>query len=96
MRRQVEQPPAWALRSQRHGEEAYPRKSAFLQSHYWTETGSINVFRVVGTVTGMQRKVWLDFLTGGKRMQRNLQALLDSPTTCSQRSAGPRSTTTLP
>lgn len=81
VRRQVEQPPAWASEVLQSWEEAYPQeKHAFLQSHYWTETGSINVFRVVGTDHwDYQGKSWLDFLTGGKRMQRNLQALLDNP-----------------
>ncbi|ETD53084.1 hypothetical protein, partial [Pseudomonas aeruginosa] len=81
VRRQVEQPPAWASEVLLSWEEAYPQeKHAFLQSHYWTETGSINVFRVVGTDHwDYQGRSWLDFLTGGKRMQRNLQALLDNP-----------------
>lgn len=81
VRRQVEQPPAWASEVLQSWEEAYPQeKHAFLQSHYWTETGSINVFRVVGTDHwDYQGKSWLDFLTGGKRMQRNLHALLDNP-----------------
>ncbi|WP_447897676.1 hypothetical protein ACFZN0_23575 [Pseudomonas aeruginosa] len=81
VRRQVEQPPAWASEVLLSWEEAYPpEKHAFLQSHYWTETGSINVFRVVGTDHwDYQGRSWLDFLTGGKRMQRNLQALLDNP-----------------
>ncbi len=81
VRRQVEQPPAWASEVLLSWEEAYPQeKHAFLQSHYWTETGSINVFRVVGTDRKDYRgRSWLDFLTGGKRMQRNLQALLDNP-----------------
>jgi hypothetical protein len=81
VRRQVETPPSWSSDILLPWEHAYPHdQHSFLESHYWTETGSVNVFQIVGTDHwDYQGKSWLDFLTSGKRMQRNLQALIDNP-----------------
>lgn len=81
VRKQVDQAPAWAQDTLLKWEDAYPREQeSFLSAHYWTESGSVNVHRVVGTDHwDYQGKTWLGFLMSGKRMQRNLQALADNP-----------------
>lgn len=81
VRKQVDQPPAWAQDQLLKWDTAYPRDlEAFLSAHYWSESASVNVHRVVGTDHwDYQGKTWLGFLMSGKRMQRNLQALLDNP-----------------
>ncbi|WP_434986923.1 hypothetical protein [Vreelandella zhaodongensis] len=74
-------PPDWSLEPIKPWEAVYSRDaSAFVSREYWTDTGSVNVFRVVGTMHHQyQGKTWLQFLLGGKRMQHNLQRLMDNP-----------------
>lgn len=81
VRRQVETPPAWSSDILLPWEHIYPLdQHAFLESHYWTETGSVNVFRIVGTDHwDYQGKSWLDLLTKGKSMQQNLRDLMRNP-----------------
>ncbi len=81
VRRQLNAPPHWANQTLHTWSAALPRdKQPFVTRHYWTETGSVNVFRVVGTDHwDYQGKTWLQLLTDGKRMPRNLQYLDDNP-----------------
>lgn len=81
VRKQTACPPAWSGDTISKWGDAYPREhEAFLSAHYWSESASVNVHRVVGTDHwDYQGKTWLNFLLGGKRMQRNLQALEDNP-----------------
>lgn len=81
VRRQAAEQPHWSNDVLLSWEQLFtPEKQAFLTHHYWTDSGSVNVFRVVGTDHwDYQGKTWFGFLTSGKRMQRNLQALEDNP-----------------
>lgn len=81
VREQVNEPPAWSTRPIQAWEDVYSRDmAAFVMRDYWTDTGSVNVFRVVGTChADYQGRSWLDFLTAGKRMPHNLQKLIDNP-----------------
>ncbi|CBV43945.1 ribosome modulation factor [Halomonas elongata] len=81
VRRQVAMPPEWSQAPIKPWEAVYNREaSAFVSHEYWSDTGSVNVFRVVGTMHQQyQGKTWLQFLLGGKRMQHNLQRLMDNP-----------------
>ncbi|ARB48047.1 hypothetical protein P40_17500 [Alloalcanivorax xenomutans] len=81
VRRQLNAPPHWANQTLHTWSAALPRdKQPFVTRHYWTETGSVNVFRVVGTDHwDYQGKTWLQLLTDGKRMPHNLQWLHDNP-----------------
>ena len=67
-------PPNWALEPIQAWDDLRIRAMGqFVTQDYWTDQGSINVFRVVGTEhVDYQGKTWLDFLEGGKRMERNL------------------------
>lgn len=81
VRRQINLPPNWSSNVIGVWEDVYPRHAeAFLTTHYWSDSASINVQRVIGTDHwDYQGKTWLEFLQSGKRMQRNLQALVDNP-----------------
>jgi len=81
VRRQVANPPAWSADVIRSWADAFPSSHhAFLVAHYWSDSAAVNVHRVVGTEHwDYQGKTWLGFLQSGKRMQPNLQALLDNP-----------------
>ncbi|MCE7511009.1 hypothetical protein MA04_03915 [Alcanivorax balearicus MACL04] len=81
VRRQLNAPPHWANQTLQAWSAALPQeKKPFVTRHYWSETGSVNVFRVVGTDhQDHHGKTWLQLLTGGKRMPHNLQWLHDNP-----------------
>ena len=68
------QPPAWAgEKIQRWDEPRARALAAFVTRDYWTDQGSINVFRVIGTEhIDYQGLSWLEFLERGKRMDQNL------------------------
>lgn len=69
-----EQPPAWAGEVIQSWDERRARAlAAFVIRDYWTDQGSINVFRVIGTEhVDYQGLSWLEFLECGKRMDQNL------------------------
>lgn len=81
VRRLVDQPPAWAEKTLLKWDDAYPQEQKdFLSVHYWIESGSVNVHRVVGTSHwDYQGMTWLSVLMSGKRMKNNLQDLMDNP-----------------
>ncbi|RIY05595.1 hypothetical protein [Klebsiella quasipneumoniae] len=58
----------------------YRQAEDFITRHYWTDRGSINVFRIVGTdhpqYAGMS---WLDLLHRGKRMDINIPLIESNP-----------------
>jgi len=66
--------PHWANHKiQVWDENKYRLLEPFVTQDYWTDQGSINVFRVVGTQHwDYQGKTWLEFLETGKRMDINL------------------------
>lgn len=68
------QPPAWAVETIQPWDERRARALApFVTRDYWTDQGSVNVFRVIGTEhVDYQGLSWLDFLGRGKRMDQNL------------------------
>ena len=75
LREQVQaEPPIWAFDPiQAWDEHRIRAMGEFVIRDYWTDQGSVNVFRVVGTEhVDYQGMTWLDFLEGGKRMERNL------------------------
>ena len=56
------------------------QKRAFIQKHYWTGQGSVNVFNVVGTIhSDYANKSWLNLLNNGKRMSLNIPLLEAKP-----------------
>lgn len=69
-------PPHWAGDViQAWDEIEFNRLRPFVERAYWTDQGSVNVFRVVGTQHFDYRgKTWLRFLETGKRMSFNLEA----------------------
>lgn len=81
VRRLVDQPPAWAEKTLLKWDDAFPQEQKdFLSLHYWIESGSVNVHRVVGTNHwDYQGMTWLSVLMSGKRMKNNLQDLMDDP-----------------
>lgn len=81
VQKQMETPPPWSDQVIQTWRDAMPAdKEGFITHHYWTETGSINVFQVVGTDHwDYQGKTWLELLKTGKRMPHNLQKLSDNP-----------------
>ncbi len=74
-------PPHWADQVIRPWDDAlYARLEPFRTHVYWTDQGSINVFRVVGTQhPDYQGRSWRWFLEGGKRMDENLELLRVNP-----------------
>ncbi|MEE9338210.1 MAG: hypothetical protein V3U87_09030 [Methylococcaceae bacterium] len=51
----------------------YRRLEPFVNREYWTDQGSVNVFRVIGTQHwDYQGKSWINLLETGKRMDINL------------------------
>lgn len=68
------QPPHWAhekILSWDHA--AIKNMDPFLTHHYWADSGTLNVFKVVGTKhVDYQGLTWLEFLQQGKRMANNL------------------------
>ena len=75
-------PPNWALEPIQAWDDLRIRAMGqFVTQDYWTDQGSVNVFRVVGTEhVDYQGRAWLDFLETGNpmdpdrnnRMDRNL------------------------
>lgn len=59
---------------------AFRRAEDFVTHHYWTDRGSINVFRITGTdhpqYAGMR---WRDLLHRGKRMDINIPLVEKNP-----------------
>lgn len=72
-------PPHWAREIISVWDDTLLRQhSDFLRRHYWTESGSINVFCIKGTShPDYQGLSWSQFLHQGKHMIRNI-ALLES------------------
>lgn len=75
------EPPHWANDSiVAWDERRFNQLEPFVVSDYWTDQGSVNVFRVTGTQHwDYQGKSWLDFLHGGKRMEINLNLHAKNP-----------------
>jgi len=76
-----QEPPHWASDViKAWDEERYRQLEAFVTQDYWTDQGSVNVFRVVGTQhRDYQGKTWLEFLETGKRMDLNLELYRKKP-----------------
>lgn len=76
-----ENPPRWADETIRPWDEAlFSRLEPFRTRVYWTDQGSVNVFRVVGTQhPDYAGRTWSWFLEGGKRMEANLALLERNP-----------------
>jgi hypothetical protein len=74
LERARKEPPHWSEdKIQTWDENDFRRLEPFVQMEYWTDQGSINVFRVVGTQHwDYQGKTWINFLETGKRMDINL------------------------
>ncbi|MDR0770544.1 MAG: hypothetical protein LBE75_05035 [Burkholderiales bacterium] len=74
-------PPYWSSERILSWSDVYNRTAeSFISHSYWTETGSLNVFRVVGTDhPDYIGKTWLEFLQKGKRMSNNLRLLEKNP-----------------
>lgn len=81
VQKQLSMPPHWSDQVIQTWRDVMPAdKEGFITHHYWTETGSVNVFQVVGTDHwDYQGKTWLELLKAGKRMPHNLQKLSDNP-----------------
>lgn len=81
VQQQMASPPAWSHQIIQTWRDVMPSdREGFITHHYWTDTGSVNVFQVVGTDHwDYQGRTWLQLLTGGKRMPHNLQKLNDNP-----------------
>lgn len=67
-------PPHWAGQViRRWDNDFFKRLEPFATSYYWTDSGSLNLFRVVGTDhPDYQGQTWAWLLRNGKRMRRNL------------------------
>jgi hypothetical protein len=67
-------PPHWSNdKIKAWDENEFRRLEPFVKMEYWSDQGSINVFRVVGTQHWDYRgKSWINFLETGKRMNINL------------------------
>ncbi len=76
-----ENPPHWAGETIRPWDEAlFSSLEPFKTRAYWTDQGSINVYRVVGTQhPDYAGRSWSWFLEGGKRMEHNLALLERNP-----------------
>ena len=74
-------PPHWAGDEiQAWDEDAFDRLERLAVSRCWTEMGSVNVFRVVGTRRrALQGRTWLWLLEHGERMARNLELHAENP-----------------
>lgn len=74
LERALAHPPHWANDVILAWDEAeFHRLQPFVERSYWTDAGSVNVFRVVGTQHwDYQGMTWLRFLEAGKRMAINL------------------------
>jgi len=73
--------PAWAEHQIKAWDlTAFRQAEDFITRHYWTDRGSLNVFRIVGTdhpqYAGMS---WLDLLHRGKRMDINIPLIESNP-----------------
>ncbi len=68
------EPPHWANDVILPWDEMkYRQLEPFVKSDYWTDQGSVNIFRVVGTQHwDYQEKSWVNLLETGKRMDINL------------------------
>ncbi|MDD5395328.1 MAG: hypothetical protein PHE17_20075 [Thiothrix sp.] len=75
------QPPHWAnekILSWKH--EEFLAMRPFLTHHYWADSGTLNVFNVVGTRhPAYQGLDWIEFLQQGKRMHQNLPLYDSNP-----------------
>ncbi|WP_200781045.1 hypothetical protein [Klebsiella oxytoca] len=73
--------PAWAAHQINAWDlSAFRQAEDFITHHYWTDKGSINVFRIVGTdhpqYAGM---TWSELLQRGKRMDINIPLIEKKP-----------------
>lgn len=73
--------PAWAENEiEAWDYSAFRQAEDFVTHHYWTDKGSINVFRIVGTdhpqYAGM---TWFELLQRGKRMDINIPLIEKKP-----------------
>ena len=75
LQRALEAPPVWAQQElQACVDNRFRRwQESFVTRHYWTDTGSVNVYRVIGTAhPEYQRRSWQHLLEHGRRMHLNL------------------------
>ena len=82
LRRLEENPPYWASEVIRDwpGDDWLESRKAFVTSHYWADSASINIRRVIGTDhPDYQGQTWGWFLRNGKRMGVNIPLLHDNP-----------------
>ncbi|MCL2872294.1 MAG: hypothetical protein FWF41_04855 [Betaproteobacteria bacterium] len=78
---QLANPPSWSGEKLLAWRDVFTRSvEPFITKCYWTDTGSLNVFRIVGTDhPDYIGKTWLEFLQTGKRMSPNLDLLEKNP-----------------
>lgn len=81
LERARKEPPHWSEdKIQTWDENEFRRLEPFVTMEYWTDQGSINIFRVIGTQHwDYQGKTWLNFLETGKRMNINLGLHVKKP-----------------
>ncbi len=81
VKKQVNAPPPWSSERLLSWDKSFTRSvESFVSKSYWTDTGSINVFRIIGTDhPDYIGKTWLEFLQSGKRMSENLRLLEQNP-----------------
>lgn len=75
------EPPPWAEDAILPWDSmAFRRLEPFIEKSYWTDQGSVDIYRVVGTEhPDYQGKTWRALLEGGKRMHLNLPAHATNP-----------------
>ncbi len=79
--RVAHEPPPWAHTPLlAWDEQRFERLKPFVRQKYWTDRGSLNVFRVIGTQhPAYQGLTWQTFLQQGVRMQHNLALYRQNP-----------------
>ncbi|HRJ52263.1 MAG TPA: hypothetical protein PLE99_05825 [Candidatus Thiothrix moscowensis] len=75
------QPPHWGHEKiLAWDDKLFKQLDAFITHHYWIDSGSLNVFKVVGTKhVDYQGLSWIEFLQRGKRMANNLPKYDENP-----------------
>ena len=74
-------PPHWAGETIRPFDEDLFRDSRpFVRRHYWCDSGSVNVFRIIGTIhASYQNKTWDWMIKNGKKISSNLREYGENP-----------------
>lgn len=77
----IAQPPTWANEAlQLWDAEQFDKLKPFMTHHAWCDSGSLNVFQVVGTTHhAYEGMSWLDFLKQGSQMGANLMRYDQNP-----------------